>query len=67
MHKTSAKIGTGVDEAFLEMTKNLIKKENAMSADQKKKKQKGNQLGKNTPLTEVKTIEGRKKKGGCCK
>ena len=31
--KTSAKVGTGVDDAFLEMTKGLIKKQNAMSGD----------------------------------
>ena len=37
MLKTSAKSGQGVDEAFLEMTKALIKKQNSMSADERKK------------------------------
>lgn len=35
--KTSAKLGNGVDEAFLEMTKGLIKKQNSLSVDQRKK------------------------------
>ena len=35
--KTSAKSGQGVDESFLEMTKSLIKKQNAMSAEDKER------------------------------
>ena len=35
--KTSAKTGGGVDDAFLEMTKALIKKHNSMSAEDRKK------------------------------
>jgi GTPase SAR1 family protein len=35
--KTSAKTGKGVDEAFLEMTKALIKKQNSMSQEDRKK------------------------------
>lgn len=54
-----------MDEAFLEMTKGLIKKQNSLSADQRKKKLKG--TGKNAMITDIKQIEGRKKKGGCCK
>ena len=34
--KTSAKVGKGVDEAFLEMTKQLIKKHNNMSPEERK-------------------------------
>ena len=35
--KTSAKTGNGVDFAFLEMTKSLIKKQNAMSSEEREK------------------------------
>ena len=35
--KTSAKSGQGVDEAFLEMTKTLIKKNNSLSPEEKAK------------------------------
>jgi hypothetical protein len=35
--KTSAKTGLGVDEAFLEMTKALIKKNNSLSPEEKQK------------------------------
>jgi len=56
-----------VDEAFLEMTKGLIKKQNSLSADQRKKKLKGKGSGKDSIITDIKHIEGRKKKGGCCK
>ena len=35
--KTSAKTGEGVDEAFLEMTKALIKKNNNLSPEDRKK------------------------------
>ena len=45
MLKTSAKAGTGVDEAFLEMTKALIKKQNSMSVEDRKKLNPGNKLG----------------------
>ena len=45
MLKTSAKTGQGVDEAFLEMTKALIKKNNALSADERKKQQQFGKIG----------------------
>lgn len=35
--KTSAKLGKGVDEAFLEMTKSLIKKQNSMTTEERLK------------------------------
>ena len=35
--KTSAKTGQGVDDAFLEMTKSLIKRKNSMSAEERKR------------------------------
>ena len=35
--KTSAKTGQGVDDAFLEMTKSLIKRKNNMSAEERKR------------------------------
>jgi 3',5'-cyclic AMP phosphodiesterase CpdA len=37
--KTSAKTGDGVDSAFLEMTKSLIKKQNSMTAEEREKLQ----------------------------
>ena len=37
--KTSAKTGDGVDSAFLEMTKGLIKKQNSMTAEEREKLQ----------------------------
>ena len=43
--KTSAKLGTGVDESFLEMTKTLIKKQNSMSTEDRKKLNPGSKLG----------------------
>jgi putative protein kinase ArgK-like GTPase of G3E family len=42
--KTSAKTGNGVDSAFLEMTKGLIKKQNSMTAEEKEKLQAVQQL-----------------------
>ena len=43
--KTSAKTGQGVDEAFLEMTKALIKKNNSMSTEDKKKQLQSGKVG----------------------
>lgn len=43
--KTSAKFGSGVDESFLEMTKALIKRQNSMSADERKKQAMAGKFG----------------------
>lgn len=43
--KTSAKSGQGVDEAFLEMTKALIKKNNSLSPEEKQKQLQSGKLG----------------------
>lgn len=48
--KTSAKVGSGVDESFLEMTKALIKKQNSMSAEERQKQKEAGKLGNYTSL-----------------
>ena len=62
--KTSAKSGSGVDEAFLEMTKALIKKQNSMSAEDRKKLNPGNKLGGLKGANFNKRDDG--KGSGCC-
>lgn len=64
MLKTSAKLGTGVDESFLEMTKTLIKKQNSMSAEDKKKLNPGSKLGGLGKYSKGSANEGGSK--GCC-
>mmetsp|Transcript_17022 Transcript_17022/g.28761 ORF Transcript_17022/g.28761 Transcript_17022/m.28761 type:complete len:236 (-) Transcript_17022:56-763(-) len=62
--KTSAKSGQGVDEAFLEMTKVLIKKQNALSPDERKKIG-GGKLG-SKGLGPQANGGGKQGGGGCC-
>ena len=66
--KTSAKAGFGVDEAFLEMTKTLIKKQNSMSADERKRQQESGKLGSHKGLAFGKKNQkgGAQEQGGCC-
>ena len=58
-------MGTGVDEAFLEMTKALIKKQNSMSVEDRKKLNHGSKLGglKGANFKDKKGGEGGM---GCC-
>lgn len=64
--KTSAKTGNGVDSAFLEMTKGLIKKQNSMTAEEKEKLQEQGKLGGQAKGLKAAKPNSPQKNSSCC-